>query len=57
MMLQQTQVVTVIPYFKRFINKFPTVFDLAQADQQAVLKQWETLVIIHVHVIFINRQN
>ncbi len=43
MMLQQTQVVTVIPYFKRFIDKFPTVFDLAQADQQTVLKQWEGL--------------
>lgn len=42
-MLQQTQVDTVIPYFKRFITKFPTVQALAQADQQEVLKLWEGL--------------
>ena len=43
MMLQQTQVVTVIPYFKRFISRFPDVSTLAQADLQDVLKLWEGL--------------
>ncbi len=42
-MLQQTQVVTVIPYFYRFLKKFPTVSDLAKAPVDAVLKQWEGL--------------
>lgn len=42
-MLQQTQVKTVIPYYERWLAKFPTVEDLAAADQQAVLKLWEGL--------------
>ncbi len=42
-MLQQTRVDTVIPYFNRFINKYPTVYDLAKANPQDVLKQWEGL--------------
>lgn len=42
-MLQQTKVDTVIPYFNRFKQLFPTVFDLAKADEQAVLKAWEGL--------------
>lgn len=42
-MLQQTQVDTVIPYFKRFMRQFPTVEALAQADLQTVLKAWEGL--------------
>src|SRR5690625_1002751 len=42
-MLQQTRVDTVIPYFNRFINKYPTVYDLAKADPQDVLKAWEGL--------------
>jgi A/G-specific adenine glycosylase len=42
-MLQQTQVVTVIPYFERFIKRFPSVESLAAADTQAVLKLWEGL--------------
>jgi len=42
-MLQQTQVNTVIPYFKRFMTKFPTVYHLAAADEQTVLKMWEGL--------------
>ncbi len=42
-MLQQTQVATVIPYFERFIHQFPTLNDLASADQQHVLKAWEGL--------------
>jgi A/G-specific adenine glycosylase len=42
-MLQQTQVATVIPYFERFLARFPSVESLAAADSQAVLKQWEGL--------------
>lgn len=42
-MLQQTQVVSVIDYFNRFITAFPTITALAQADQQQVLKLWEGL--------------
>jgi A/G-specific adenine glycosylase len=43
MMLQQTQVETVIPYYHRFITQFPTVETLAQASLQEVLKAWENL--------------
>lgn len=42
-MLQQTQVDTVKPYFKRFVDKFPTIFDLAKATQEEVLLIWEGL--------------
>lgn len=42
-MLQQTQVATVIDYFFRFLHRFPTVVDLAQAHLQEVLKYWEGL--------------
>jgi A/G-specific adenine glycosylase len=42
-MLQQTQVITVITYFKRFIAMFPTVQALANADRQAVLQHWAGL--------------
>lgn len=42
-MLQQTQVDTVIPYFERFMQKFPTVDALANASEQSVLKEWEGL--------------
>ena len=42
-MLQQTQVKTVIPYFKRFINKFPNLRALARANEHKVLKSWEGL--------------
>lgn len=42
-MLQQTRVDTVIPYWHRFIEAFPTVIDLARADRQKVLKLWEGL--------------
>ena len=40
-MLQQTQVNTVIAYFKRFVATFPDIFQLAAADLQTVLKCWE----------------
>lgn len=42
-MLQQTRVDTVIPYYNRFLEAFPDVQSLAGADQQQVLKQWEGL--------------
>src|SRR4051794_9870135 len=42
-MLQQTQVATVIPYYHRFLKGFPSVADLAAADEQDVLKLWQGL--------------
>jgi A/G-specific adenine glycosylase len=42
-MLQQTQVATVIPYFERFLRTFPTLADLAAAEEQDVLRLWEGL--------------
>lgn len=42
-MLQQTRVDQATPYFNRFMEQFPTVYDLAGADQQDVLKVWEGL--------------
>lgn len=42
-MLQQTQVKTVIPYYERWLAQFPTVDVLAAADQQSILKAWEGL--------------
>jgi len=42
-MLQQTQVATVIPYFHRFLERFPTLADLAAAQEQDVLRMWQGL--------------
>ena len=42
-MLQQTRVETVIPYFQKWMRLFPTVKVLSQADEQAVLNAWEGL--------------
>ncbi|MGR5942464.1 A/G-specific adenine glycosylase [Enterobacter sp. C4G1] len=42
-MLQQTQVATVIPYFERFMARFPTVTDLANAPLDEVLHLWTGL--------------
>jgi len=42
-MLQQTQVMTVIPYFNKFINQYPTVKDLANAPLDNVLSLWAGL--------------
>jgi A/G-specific adenine glycosylase len=42
-MLQQTRVETVIPYFKRWMQRFPTLESLAAASQQEVLAVWEGL--------------
>ncbi|SDK87170.1 A/G-specific DNA-adenine glycosylase [Salinimicrobium catena] len=41
--LQQTRVAQGMPYYFRFINVFPTVFDLANASEEEVLKQWQGL--------------
>jgi len=42
-MLQQTRVAQGTPYFLSFTNVFPTVFDLANADEEQVLKLWQGL--------------
>ncbi|MBA4190176.1 MAG: A/G-specific adenine glycosylase [Planctomycetaceae bacterium] len=42
-MLQQTTVTAVIPFFERFLAAFPTIVALAAADEQRVLKLWEGL--------------
>jgi len=42
-MLQQTQVETVIPYYQRFLAAFPSIAALAAAPLDAVLKRWEGL--------------
>lgn len=43
LMLQQTQVTTVLPYFTRWMERFPTARALAEADDDAVHKAWEGL--------------
>lgn len=42
-MLQQTTVVAVIPYFERFLNRFPTLEALAAAEEEDILRFWEGL--------------
>ncbi|MCZ6807586.1 MAG: A/G-specific adenine glycosylase [Deltaproteobacteria bacterium] len=42
-MLQQTRVDTVIPYYERFLSSFPTAGALAEADEDAVLAHWSGL--------------
>ena len=42
-MLQQTRTDTVSGYYTRFLNRFPNIAALAQADEQEVLKYWEGL--------------
>lgn len=42
-MLQQTTVAAVIPYYERFFKRFPTLMALAQAPEQDVLRHWEGL--------------
>ncbi len=42
-MLQQTRVAQGLPYFLAFIEAFPSVFDLAKADEEQVLKLWQGL--------------
>jgi len=42
-MLQQTQVKTVIPYFKNFVNKIPNLKVLSTCNEKTILKLWEGL--------------
>lgn len=42
-MLQQTRVAQGLPYYEAFVNSFPTVFDLAKASEEQVLKLWQGL--------------
>lgn len=42
-MLQQTQVATVVPFYERFLKAFPTLTALAAADEQEVLRHWQGL--------------
>lgn len=42
-MLQQTRVAQGLPYYQSFVNAFPTVFDLANASEEQVLKLWQGL--------------
>jgi A/G-specific adenine glycosylase len=41
--LQQTRVAQGLPYFEHFVEKYPTVFDLANATEDKVMKSWEGL--------------
>jgi A/G-specific adenine glycosylase len=42
-MLQQTQVATVLPYYERWMRTFPTIADLAAADETQLMRLWEGL--------------
>jgi len=42
-MLQQTRIAAVVPYYRRFLRRFPSMQSLAQAREQAVLKLWSGL--------------
>src|SRR5258706_15922702 len=42
-MLQQTQVTTVIPYYRRFVERFPDISSLASAEEDDVLALWSGL--------------
>ena len=46
-MLQQTTVSAVLPRFKRFLTRFPSIQSFARADEQEVLKEWEGLGYYH----------
>ena len=55
-MLQQTQVKTVIPYFNRFMERFSTVQALAEAPEEEVMKLWAVLGITAAPETFTNVQ-
>ena len=42
-MLQQTQVETVIPYYMKWLDKYPTLKNVAEANETILLKSWEGL--------------
>ena len=50
-MLQQTTVKTVIPYYEKFLELFPTVEDLARAKEEQVLSLWSGLGYYLVEVL------
>ena len=61
-MLQQTQVSTVIPYYQQFMERFPTIFDLAKApiaDNPLVLQEpyhivgFELAALVHFYVLYV----
>lgn len=41
--LQQTRVIQGMPYYEKFVERFPTIFDLANADEQEILWLWQGL--------------
>ena len=41
--LQQTQVNQGLPYYEAFVNQYPSIFELAKADEQDILKLWQGL--------------
>ncbi|MEM6779626.1 MAG: A/G-specific adenine glycosylase, partial [Planctomycetota bacterium] len=42
-MCQQTQIATVLPYFHRFLDQYPSVAELAAADEDELMRLWEGL--------------
>ena len=50
-MLQQTQVSTVIPYFTRFLDRFPSLASLAEANLDEYLSSWRLLSLLAVCVL------
>ena len=42
-MAQQTQISTLIPYYERWLDKYPTIKDVANASEDTILKSWEGL--------------
>ncbi|HSJ12275.1 MAG TPA: hypothetical protein VK916_06290, partial [Gillisia sp.] len=42
-MLQQTRIAQGLPYYLKFVSAFPTVFELANASEENVLKLWQGL--------------
>ena len=42
-MAQQTQINTLIPYYDRWLKKYPNISDVAQANEDEILKSWEGL--------------
>ena len=49
-MLQQTQVAAVIPYYQRFLATFPTVASLAAAPSEEVMAHWSGLGLSLIHI-------
>ncbi|GIS40473.1 MAG: hypothetical protein Ct9H90mP13_03190 [Pseudomonadota bacterium] len=56
-MLQQTQVKTVIPYFLKFISEYPSINELASSDESEVMALWSGLVTTQEQEIFKRCEN